>query len=543
MTGSRFRRLPIALVLLALTSPAALGAEPPLHDLDAWTVRAMREFEVPGVALAVVHDGRVAVGRGYGVRRLGEPTPVDEHTLFGIASNTKAFTCAALATLVEEGRLAWGDPVTRHLPGFQMHDPWVTREVTVRDLITHRAGLGLGAGDLMWWPSTEFTRAEIVAGVRHLVPASSLRSRYAYNNVLYVVAGEVIAAVSGKSWDEFVRARLLGPLGMSRTTTSVGQPPTDSNVATPHIRAAGAVRPIEPGDFDNAAAAAGLNSSAADMARWLDTLLACQAAEPPAGRTCPLGRASIRELWSAQTVRGTPEPPAGLEATRANFAAYGLGFGLRDWRGRKLVVHEGALPGYYSLVALVPEERLGLVVLTSQEEAGILHAVLYHVLDAFLGAAQPPTDWIAAEKTAARADLEKAREKVAQAFATRAADSKPSLALSRYAGRWADPWYGEASIAAENGRLELTMTRTPGMVADLEHFQFDTFVARWRRLFMSDTAPADAYVAFCLGPDGAPRQMTMAPVSPATDFSFDFQDLRFTPAPSTAPAPQRAPGL
>jgi len=305
----------------------------------------------------------------------------------------------------------------------------------------------------------------------------------------------------------------------------------DGNVAAPHIRAAGGVRPIEPGNFDNAAAAAGLNSSAADMARWLDMLLACQSPEPPAGRTCPLGRDAIREVWSAQTVRATPDPPAGLEATRVTFSAYGLGFGLRDWRGRKLVLHEGALPGYYSLVALVPEERLGLVVLTNQEEAGVLRAVLYRVLDAFLGAAQPATDWIAAEKAATRADLEKAREKVAQAFAARDADSRPSLPLDRYAGRWADPWYGEAVITGEDGRLVLTMTRTPGMVADLEHFQHDTFVARWRRLFMSDTAPADAYVTFCLGPDGAIRQMTMEGVSPAIDFSFDFQDLRFTPLP------------
>jgi CubicO group peptidase (beta-lactamase class C family) len=532
MTGPRLCRHAIALVLLALSVTAVAAAELPPRDLDAFVARAMREFEVPGLALAVVREGRVAVARGYGVRRSGEPTPVDEHTLFGIASNTKAFTCATLATLVAEGRLSWDDPVTKHLPHFQMHDPWVTRELTVRDLVTHRAGLGLGAGDLMWWPSTDFTRAEIVAGVRHLAPASSLRSRYAYNNVLFVVAGEVIAAASGTSWDEFIRARLLGPLGMTRTTTSVRRPPGDGNVAAPHIRAAGSVRPIEAGVFDNAAAAAGLNSSAADMSRWLDTLLACQAAEPPADRVCPLGRASIRELWTAQTVRATPDPPAGLEATRANFAAYGLGFGLRDWRGRKLVVHEGALPGYYSLVALVPEEQLGLAVLTSQEEAGILHAVLYHVLDAALGATRPATDWIAAEKTAARADLDGAREKVAQAFAARAADSEPSLPLGRYAGRWVDPWYGEASIAAGDGRLVLTMTRTPGMVADLEHFQFDTFVARWRRLFMSDTAPADAWVTFCLGPDGAPRQMTMAPVSPATDFSFDFQDLRFTPVPS-----------
>ena len=175
---------------------------------------------MPGMAVAVVKDGQVVLAKGYGVRRAGEPAPVDADTLFGIASNTKAFTCAALSILVEEGKLAWDDPVTKHLPEFQMYDPWVTREVTVRDLVTHRAGLGLGGGDLMWWPPTTFTRREIVRGIRCVKPASSLRSRYAYNNVMFVAAGEVVAAVAGTSWDDFVERRILAPLGMSRTTTS-----------------------------------------------------------------------------------------------------------------------------------------------------------------------------------------------------------------------------------------------------------------------------------------------------------------------------------
>ena len=540
------RRFVLRLVLLSLAgavaAPALAKARPvaPLAGFDAYVARTLREFRVPGMAVAVVKDGQVVLARGYGVRRAGEPAPVDADTLFGIASNTKAFTCVALSILVEERKLAWDDPVTKHLPEFQMYDPWVTREVTVRDLVTHRAGLGLGGGDLMWWPPTTFTRREIVRGIRWVKPASSLRSRYAYNNVAFVAAGEVVAAASGTSWDDFVQRRILTPIGMSRTTTTVAG--RADNQAAPHLEVKGVVAPVGPMDFANAGAAAGVRSSASDMARWLGMLLECgrakEAPSPPAdgpaggaGRACALKPESIRRMWSAQTVQGTPDPPAGLEPIRSNFAAYGLGFGLRDYRGRKVVSHTGGLPGYVSLVTLVPEERLGVVVLTNQEETGAFEAVRYRVFDGYLGAPVPPVDWIAAFRKRAEDERKKAMETVAKAAAARDATSRPSLPLARYTGRYRDAWYGDATIAEEGGRLVLSMTRTPGMVADLEHWQHDAFVARWRVPFMSDESPADAYVSFALKPDASIERMTMAPVSPAIDFSFDYQDLLFTPVP------------
>jgi CubicO group peptidase (beta-lactamase class C family) len=536
------RRFVRRLVLLGLAATAAAPAlakpkpAPPLAGLDAYVARTMQEFGVPGMAVAVVKDGRVVHAKGYGVRRAGEPAPVDADTLFGIASNTKAFTCAALSILVEEGRLSWDDPVTKHLPDFQMYDPWVTREVTVRDLVTHRAGLGLGAGDLMWWPPTTFTRREIVRGIRWVKPASSLRSRYAYNNVMFVAAGEVVAAVAGERWDDFVRRRLLDPIGMSRTLARLAGPV--DNLASPHLEVKGAVAPVAPMDFGNAGPAAGLASSASDMARWLGMLLECSSGKKaPAGRTCVLKPESIRRLWSAQTVQGTPDPPPGLEVLRANFAAYGLGFGLRDYRGRKVVSHTGGLPGYVSLVSLVPEERLGLVVLTNQEETGAFEAVRYRIFDEYLGVPAPPVDWIAAFRRRAEEERKRAEEAVANAAAARDATSRPSLALARYAGRYRDAWYGEVTIAEEAGRLVLSLTRTPGMVADLEHWQHDTFVARWRQAFMSDEAPADAYLSFALRPDASIERLTMAPVSPAIDFSFDYQDLLFVPVPAAAKSP------
>jgi CubicO group peptidase (beta-lactamase class C family) len=485
----------------------------------------------PALLVPVLKDGQVVLARGYGVRRAGHPEPVDADTLFGIASNTKAFTCAAISILVEEGKLAWDDPVTKHLPDFQMWDPWVTREVTVRDLVTHRAGLGLGGGDLMWWPPTTFTRREVVRGIRFVRPASSLRSRYAYNNVTFVAAGEVVAAVAGTSWDDVVRQRLLVPMGMSRSTTSAAVPA--DNVAAPHLEVKGVVGPIASMDFANAGAAAGISSSASDMARWLTMLLECgRGKDAPPGRTCVLKPESIRRMWSSQTVLATPDSLPGLEPLKANFAAYGLGFGLRDYRGRKIVSHTGGLPGYVSQVALVPEERLGLVVLTNQEETGAFEAVKYRIFDEYLGAPVPPVDWIAAFHKRAVDERKKAEETVAKAAAARDAASRPSLPLTKYAGRYRDAWYGDVTIVEEAGRLVLTMTRTSRMVADLEHWQQDTFVARWREAFMSDETPADAYLSFALRPDASIDHMTMAPVSPAIDFSFDYQDLFFTAVPT-----------
>jgi CubicO group peptidase (beta-lactamase class C family) len=521
----------LAPVLARDVRPAKTAA--PLAGLDGHVARVMRELDVPGVAVAVVKDGRVLLAKGYGVKRLGDPAPVDSDTRFGIASNTKAFTCAALSILADEGRLSWDDPVTRHLPEFHLHDPWATREVTLRDLVTHRAGLGLGQGDLMWWPPTDFTRREIVRGMAHLRPATSLRSRYAYNNVAFVAAGEVVAAVSGRSWDDFVRERLLGPLGMTRTT--VGGPAGDGALATPHIRRQGATVPVVPAGFDNAAAAAGLRSTAGDMARWVAMLLECgRPGGPSAGAACVVKPESVQRMWSAQTVQPTPEPPPGLEALRAGFAAYGLGFGLRDYRGHKLASHTGGLPGYVSRVTLVPDARLGVVVLTNQEDTVAFDAITYVVLDGFLGAPDPPVDWLAAFRRRAEEEQRKAQEAVAKARAARSEETRSTLPLARYAGRYRDPWYGEVTVGEEGGRLVLAMTRTPGMVADLEPWQHDTFVARWREAFMSDSAPADAYVSFAFRPDLSVERVTLAPVSPAIDFSFDFQDLALTPVPAAA---------
>lgn len=517
-----------AVFALLLCTAAALAQSAPA-DLNAWVARSMKEFDVPGIAVAIVKDGKVVVARGYGVRKLGDPKPVDEHTLFGIASNSKAFTTAALAMLVDEGKLAWDDPVTKYLPQFHVYDPYVTRELTVRDLVSHRSGLGLGAGDLLFWPDTDVTRDQVLAATRYIRPASSLRSKYAYNNLMFVVAGQLIPAVTGKSWDDFVRERIFKPLDMSTTRiTSVGFRPGD-NFAVPHSRGwrlEGELTPISMTRDDTWAAAAGIKSNVADLSKWVIAQLDRGKLED--GRRL-WSEKQANELWSATTVIKVSEPPAPLKDTKANFAAYGLGWSLRDYHGHKIVSHGGALTGMVSTVLMVPDQKLGVVVLTNQEESGAFSAIVYHILDSYLQL--PPTDWIAAYDQVRKNQMAKTTAKE-QAFAAACMrDTHPSLELAKYAGEYEDAWYGKALIEQQNGKLVLRMSRTPSMVADLEHWQYDTFKATFR-----DKTIPDAFVTFELKYDASIIEMKMTPVSDLADFSFDYDDLRFRPVPQKAGA-------
>lgn len=515
--------LVLLLALIAAPTPAQNPTVP--ADLDDYAARVLKEFEVPGLAVAVVKDGKVVMAKGYGVRKLGEATPVDEQTLFGIASNSKAFTSALLAMLVDEGKITWDDPVIKHLPGFQMSDPYVTREMTIRDLLTHRSGMGLGAGDLMWWPTTNFTRTEIVEHIRYLKPATSFRSRYAYDNVLYLVAGEVIRAVTGKTWEENVKERIFVPLGMNTSNISTKAFRPDDNIATPHARADGKVRAIEYVNIDNVAPAGAINSCVADMAKWLIAQLDGGKYRDAGGNEKRLFSArQNQEMWTAQTITPfNPNPPLQLAALKPNFSAYGLGWGLQDYRGHKIVSHTGGLAGLVSRVALVPDLKLGIVVLTNQEAGGAFQAMTYRLLDNYLGA--PSNDWIKAWREIAEMGEKQAALIEKSLSAKRTADSKPSLPLAKYAGTYRDAWYGDVTISEENGKLVLRFNRTALLTGDLEHWQYDTFIARWR----DRTLNADAYVTFSLKPDGSIDQMKMVAVSPLTDFSYDFHDLLFVP--------------
>ena len=508
----------LGIVTSAFAQTAAPTAPP---DLDTFVARVMKTFEVPGLSVAIVKDGQVVLARGYGVRRLGDAAPVDGKTRFGIASNTKVFTATALGLLVEEGKLRWDAPVVQVLPWFQMWDPYVTREITVRDLLVHRSGLGLGAGDLLWWPASTYDRKEIARRLRFIRPATSFRSAYAYDNVLYLIAGEVIEAVSGRSWEDFVAERILKKVGMTDSNVRHSDATEAGNVAVPHAEVDGTVRPIKPFNSDNTNPAGGINSSAEDMAKWVIVQLN-EGALPDGTRL--FSQRTSRELTTLVTPMPIPASvPPEMTPLRMNFRGYALGLDVRDYRGRKMVTHTGGLPGYLSMVSMIPDAKLGVVVLTNQESGEAFDAISYHVLDYYLNA--PGIDWLGAyEKVRAQSQARVAAAGK-QATAARNASSTPSLPLAQYAGTYNDAWYGNIEIASESGKLVMKFGHTPSLVGDLEHWQYDTFVVRWRDRELR----ADAYVTFSIDPDGRIDQAKMRAVSPATDFSFDFQDLLLRP--------------
>ncbi|MBP1661608.1 MAG: Beta-lactamase, partial [Candidatus Aminicenantes bacterium] len=529
------RAVAAALILLALSQAGprlhgatpASGAQAPKavagvpNDIDALVDRVMKAFEVPGLALAIVKDGKVALAKGYGVRKLGDPAPVDARTLFGIASNSKVFTATALGLLVEEGKIAWDAPVVDYLPWFMMYDPYVTRELTVRDLLVHRSGLGLGAGDLLWWPESTYNRRQVAERLRYIKPATSFRSAYAYDNVLYLVAGEVIQAVSGMSWEDFVADRILKRVGMTASNVRHSAAAEAGNVATPHAKVEGAVRPIAPFTSDNTNPAGGINSGAEDMAKWMLVRLA---RGKLADGTALYSERTARQIEAPVTIMPNPAPPAELAPLKSNFRAYALGLDIRDYRGHLVVNHTGGLPGYVSMVTLIPERKLGIAVLTNAESTAAFSALTQQIVDHDIGAT--PMDWTAAYvKVLARLEAQTA-EMLGKSATARDASSKPSLPPAKYAGVYTDAWYGDIAIEEAGGKLVMRFTRTPALVGDMEHWQHDTFIVRWRDRELR----ADAYVTFALNPDGSIERAKMAAVSPETDFSYDFQDLDLRPA-------------
>jgi CubicO group peptidase (beta-lactamase class C family) len=504
-------------------APVSSTAQQLPPGFDSYVKRVMQTFTVPGLSVAIVKDGKVVLAKGYGVRRMGNPTPVDAQTRFGIASNTKLFTATALALLVEEGKVDWDKPVSTYLPGFAMSDPYVTHELTVRDLLVHRSGLGLGAGDLLWWPPSTYNRKEIARRIRYIPLATSFRSAYAYDNVLYLVAGEVIEAASGQSWEDFVRSRILRKVGMSDSDVRHSAATEQGNVAGTHAEVNDTVRPVVPFTSDNTNPAAGVMTGAADIAKWLLVQL-------DSGKVADGSRLfspnSAKQLWREVTPTPIGDPPQGvpeLAHLRPTMAGYALGLGVRDYRGYILRQHTGGLPGYLSKVAMIPDLRLGVAVLTNQESGAAYDAIAYRVLDYYIGAKSP--DYPALFQQIVQRNRAKLREAEQKAEASRDSTAGPSLPLSKYAGTYRDPWYGDVRITQEGDGLVVRFLRSPLLVGDLLHWQHDTFLARWR----DRTLRADAYATFWLNADGTINQLRIVPASASVDFSFDFQDLVLKP--------------
>jgi len=497
-----------------------------LQDFDAYMADTLKTFKVPGIAVAIVKDGKLVLAKGYGVRELGQPAKVDADTLFAIASNTKAFTAAALQMLADEGKLDMDARVIDYLPGFRMSDPYVTHEMRVRDLLAHRSGLSLGAGDLLYWPPTSYTTQDVVKHLADVPIKNSFRGHYAYDNILFAVATEVIEKVSGQRYADFVREHIFQPVGMDESVIDCTYLKPGMDVATGHAPYDFKdVKPVPPMAWLNDPGAGGIYASVNDLAKWMNVQLA--GGQLPDGKRL-FSEKSHREMWSMLTPIPIGKPPIPeLAPLTPQFSGYGEGWFLSDYRGQKLVWHTGGWPGFVSRLTLVPGQHLGVVVLTNQQSGAAFNAVTYRVLDAYLNAAHK-TDWVAVYDKAVKQGEAKADDSWAKHEAARDKNARPSLPLSGYAGTYRDPWYGDIVVSNEGGRLRLRFSHTKQLVGTMTPWQHDTFIVRWD----DRSLDADAFVNFALDDDGHVREMRMQPISPLTDFSFDFQDLRPMPVPA-----------
>jgi CubicO group peptidase (beta-lactamase class C family) len=516
-------------LMLSLAAPLAFAAPPP--DLDDYVAQAMKQFEPPGLSLAIVENGETVLARGYGIRKLGEKARADERTIFPIGSCTKAFTSAALAILVDDGKLSWEDKVVDKLPGFKLYDPYATAELTVRDLLVHRSGLGLGAGDLMLFFGSTYTRKQVVERLRYIKPASSFRYGFAYDNVLYVVAGQLVEAVSGMPWETFVEKRIFAPLGMKDSVDSLDKAMKSRNRGYLHARLNGEMRGLgtlellpdksAAGENPNGAPAGAIQASAVDMATWMKVQLAHGAI--PGGGKRLFSEKQANEMWTGVTIEETEDGlPKSLDLRKPQFNLYALGWSVQDYRGHKVVTHSGFVLGAKAVVMLLPEKNIGIATMVNSEDGSARWAVLYHLLDYYLGL--PPTDWIGAYKTAVDEIVAKGTAALHKLPPDAGSGPGPSLPLEKYAGIYEDVWYGRVTIKGQGQGLAIQFGPSPAMASPLEHVRYDTFRTRF-----PDRNIEDTYVTFALKPDGSIERVKMQAVSPLADFSFDYHDLDLVP--------------
>ncbi|MDQ8029324.1 MAG: serine hydrolase [Brevundimonas sp.] len=512
------------------------------EQVDAFVKRAMAAFpDQPAVSIAVVKDGQPILTRGYGTRSVGG-SAVDEHTLFAIASNTKAVTCAALSILIDEGKVKWDEPVRTYLPNFALSKPELNDLVTVRDLVSHRIGFGLGAGDLLFWPNGNRTRAEIMAAIPNVPIEDSFRTSYHYCNLMFVAAGEVVAAASGMPWEDFVQTRILTPLGMTETLPLMtGADPAKSALPNgrigPPLRYQGPMQTIgqsiqEVWDWSAAGAAGGFVTNPVDWSKWIAVQLN-RGALPDGTRLWSEARAN--EMWRPNIIVSSSGGPTPDAPGRAIAATYATGWQVMDYRGERFITHGGGAPGYLSGTVLLPGRNTGFSFFTNAEESQLTRALRSGIADILMGKAG--FDWIADGVRLTQEGNAKSLEAAAGIDAKQAAGAAPSLPLEAYAGTWRDPWYGDIEITVASPRvraprggprpttrLHLDFTRTNALKGPLEPYDGDSFRTRF-----PDRREEDVMVTFKVE-NGVAVSATMKAVSPDADFSYDYQDLRLTKA-------------
>jgi len=516
-----------SLALAATLLATAVAAAPPA-GFEQRVEQLRKAFGTPGVTVTIVENGQVTLAHGWGVRDITTNKPVDADTIFFTGSTGKAFTNAALATLVDQGKIKWDDKVIDHMPDFRMWDPWVTREMTIRDLLVHRSGLGLGQGDLLFLPNSTLSRKETVRRIRYLKPATSFRSDYAYDNILYMAAGQLIEEVSGQTWERYLQDHVFAPLGMDHSTDTDAEYQANPNHARPHSRNDGPIHGLGTQEAldenatiaQNSAPAGGLAISANDMGKWLLTQLGH--GKIPGSDKRLFSEEQSEVMWTPLVIQPIPHYPPEFAVAQPHYNLYALGWDRTDYRGGQLVTHDGAVFGSQATVALLPEKNVGIFVATNSEDGEIVRGLAYELLDHYLGL--PRNNWPEKWREFKMARLNAAAKQVQTAQAT-PAKVGPSLSLDRYVGDYADPWYGTIKVRQSGKGLNIEFPHSTGMEGPLTHYQYDTFKTNPRLNWVEP-----AYVSFSIDANGKVDRVTMKPVSPSADFSWDYQDLLFTPA-------------
>ena len=505
----------ILVVLFTVFLPDSVFAvkdkKDPIPDkLDGLFSKSLKEFNVPGMAIAIVKDGQVVLSKGYGVKNTETKEKVDDKTLFAIASNTKAFTSAALAILVDEGRLKWTDKVRDHLPYFSLYSPFVSEEMTIADLLCHRSGLATFSGDLIWYGTT-YSREDVIKRARFLKPTMGFRDGYGYSNIMFLAAGEVLENVTGRSWDVFIKDKFFAPLGMLHSTTSIRDFKSETNLATPHNEVKGKNVPIAYVNWDNIGPAGSINSCVNDLSKWL---------------MLQLGKGTYNErlFWNEQRSHEmwenmTPKPVSKWQREympSRHFNGYGLGWELMDYHGYKVVSHGGGYDGMISKTVLVPELNLGFVILTNNINS-LPSCLSYEILDEYLGVTDQK-DWMGIFLQFKKDD-EKATERAqVDDEATRIPNTKPTLKLDAYCGTYSSEMYGDVVITLGNtDLLKIDFKPTPLFKGTLSHWHYDTFELAWSTQMMLPKGK----VTFVLGSDGKPEELKIVVDNP----DFDFTEL------------------
>lgn len=484
--------------------------------LDELIQNTLKTFDVPGMSVGIIKDGKIIYSKGFGVRSLTTKQPMDDTTLVGIASNSKGFTCTALAILADEGKLSWEDKVSKYIPEFQMYDPYVSQNVTIKDLVTHRAGLGLGQGDLMFFPEGgNLSVNDIVHHVRYLKPENPFRTTLDYNNIMFIVAGEVIHRVSGVSWAEFIEQRIMKPVGMNSSFGSYTRAKAVSNKIDAHAPVDGKAVAVPHDWSETGNAAGGIMSNIKDMTTWAEFLLN--------GFTTKDGKKlvsdkQIQQLWSLQI----PSPVAMKNPYDTSFYGYGMGWFLSDVKGHKQIQHTGGLIGTVTQFTLIPDMKLGIVVLTNQQSGAAFNTITNTVKDSYLGIAD--RNWLKTYGDRMKKMEEGFNQQKKEAFAKSEAfkkDKNLQPKPEQFVGKYNDIWFGDVDIMQQGNMYRISCQNSPRLKGELLPYSYNSFIVKWD----DRSYDADAYMIFNYDENGKAQSAKMKPVSDITDFSFDFDDL------------------